>query len=32
MAVRDYRRNNSYTARTVDHGPLDVEKVGTFTE
>jgi hypothetical protein len=25
---RDYRRNNKYTARTVDRTPLDVEKVG----
>lgn len=25
--VRDYRRHNSYTARTVDHSPLDVDKI-----
>jgi hypothetical protein len=27
-AVRDYRRNNKYTMRTVDRAPLDIEKVG----
>lgn len=26
-AVRDYRRNNKYTMRTVDRAPLDIEKV-----
>lgn len=27
VAVRDYRRNNIYTARKVDRTPLDVEQV-----
>jgi hypothetical protein len=27
LAVRDYRRNNQYSARSVDRAPLDIEKV-----
>lgn len=26
--MRDYRRHNKYTMRTVDRAPLDIEKVG----